>query len=197
MPFEQFLAERIFEPLQMTDTTFVVSDAQLPRFVTNYVATADGLESIETAEHSEYRYSSRMFDGGGALAGTMEDYLHFAQMLASRGEWNGRRLLSPETVDAMFMPRLETGGSAHEDVLFGLGLGIGDAASEAIGSMPAGAGGWSGSGNTYFFVDPRADLVAVVMTNVLIGGDFADRTIRLRELLNMAAAQVRDEAVRR
>lgn len=190
MPLDRFFKERIFAPLEMQDATFVVSDAQLPRFVANYNASADGMTVAETAEQSEYRDPARMFDGGGALAGTAEDYLHFAQMLANRGEWHGHRLLSAESVDAMFTPLLETGGQAHENVMFGLGLGIGDAASEAIGGMPAGAGGWSGSGNTYFFADPRRNLVALLMTNELIGGEFIDRTVKIRTLLDRAAVEV-------
>lgn len=190
MSLDRFLAERIFGPLGMTDTSFVVDDSRVDRFVNNYSATADSMVEIETAEQSEYRDPSRMFDGGGALAGTMDDYLRFAQMLTNRGTLDGQQLLRPETVDAMFTPRLATGGAAHEDVLFGYGLGIGDAASEARGGMPAGAGGWSGSANTYFFVQPRHNLVAVLMTNELIGPEFTERTVQLRGLLDRAAAQV-------
>jgi len=190
MKLDEFFRRRIFEPLEMKDTSFVIRDSQLPRFVTNYNATAEGIEPVETAEASEYRDPERMFDGGGALAGTAEDYLHFARMLANGGSWNGHRLLKPESIAAMFTPRLPTGGSDHENVMYGFGLGIGDAASEAIGGMPAGAGGWSGSGNTYFFVEPRSKLVALVMTNELIGGAFVGRTVRLRGLLDAAALQI-------
>lgn len=190
MRLDRFLVERIFAPLGMRDTAFVVDDSRIGRLVNNYSAAAGGMEIIETAEQSEYRDPSRMFDGGGALAGTLDDYLRFAQMLANRGTLDGHQLLRPETVDAMFTPRLATGGAAHEDVLFGYGLGIGDAASEARGGMPAGAGGWSGSANTYFFVQPRHNLVAVLMTNELIGPEFTERTIQLRGLLDRAAAQV-------
>jgi len=187
---EAFFQNRIFDPLEMKDTRFVVDDARISRLVSNYVAVEGGLESIETAAGSEYRDPARAFDGGGALAGTLDDYLNFTQMLANRGEWNGRRLLRAETVDLMFQPRLETGGQAHENVLFGYGLGIGDAISERRGSMPAGAGGWSGSANTYFLVHPGHKLVAIVMTNALIGPPFIDRTIRLRTLLDRAAQAV-------
>jgi CubicO group peptidase (beta-lactamase class C family) len=193
MRLDQFFKERIFDPLDMPDTGFVVEDAQLDRFVTNYVATEGGLEPIETALESEYRNPSRLFDGGGALAGSTQDYLHFAEMLANRGSWKGRRLLRAETVDAMFTPRIETGGQAHENVIFGFGVGIGDAASEAIGGLSAGAGGWSGSGNTYFFADPRNKLVALLMTNEMIGPQFTDRTVTLRTLLDRAALQVMKE----
>lgn len=190
MRLDRFLKQRIFDPLGMRDTAFVVDDSRIDRLVTNYSAVAGGMESVESAQESEYRDPARMFDGGGALAGTLDDYLRFARMLANRGELDGQRLLQAETVDAMFTPRLATGGQAHEDVLFGYGLGIGDAVSEARGGMPAGAGGWSGSANTYFFVQPRHNLAAVLMTNELIGQKFVDRTVRLRGLLDRAALQV-------
>jgi len=190
MGLDRFLKERIFDPLGMVDTAFVVDDARVRRLVTNYEAAETAMVPLESSQASEYRDRNRMFDGGGALAGTMDDYLRFAQMLANRGELGGKRLLRPETVDAMFTPRLATGGQAHEDVLFGYGFGIGDAASEARGGMPAGAGGWSGSANTYFFVHPRHNLVAVLMTNELIGQEFVERTVRLRGLLDRAATQI-------
>ena len=190
MPLDRFFRERIFAPLEMRDTGFVVNEDQLARFVTNYAASADGIVPIETAAASEYRNPQRMFDGGGALAGTAEDYLHFAQMLANRGEWNGRRLLKPESVDAMFTPLMQTGGQDHENVMFGLGLGIGDAVSEAIGGFPAGAGGWAGSGNTYFFADRRHGFVALLMTNELVSPEFTPRTVRLRSLLDRAAVEI-------
>ncbi|MCW2395092.1 MULTISPECIES: serine hydrolase domain-containing protein [unclassified Sphingobium] len=197
---DAFLQARIFDPLEMTDTRFVVDDARATRLVTNYAAVDGGLQAIEPAATSEYRDPARPFDGGGALAGTLHDYLNFAQMLANRGTWHGKRLLRPEKVDQMFQPRLETGGQPHENVLFGYGLGIGDAVSEQRGGMPAGAGGWSGSANSYFFVHPGRNLVAIVMTNVLVGPAFVDRTIRLRRLVDQAAQAVlaeREPAIRR
>ncbi|MCW2381245.1 MULTISPECIES: serine hydrolase domain-containing protein [unclassified Sphingobium] len=197
---DAFLQARIFDPLEMTDTRFVVDDARATRLVTNYAAVDGGLQAIEPAATSEYRDPARPFDGGGALAGTLHDYLNFAQMLANRGTWHGKRLLRPETVDQMFQPRLETGGQPHENVLFGYGLGLGDAVSEQRGGMPAGAGGWSGSANSYFFVHPGRNLVAIVMTNVLVGPAFVDRTIRLRRLVDQAAQAVlaeREPAIRR
>lgn len=186
MALEDFFKARIFGPLNMHDTVMVVDDSRIDRLVTNYAAIEGGVSAIETGEASEYRDPARIRDGGGALAGTLDDYLRFAQMLANRGILDGQRLLRPETVDAMFTPRLATGGQAHEDVLFGYGLGIGDAVSEARGGMPVGAGGWSGSANSYFFVHPRHNLVAVLMTNELAGQPFIERTVKLRSLLDRA-----------
>jgi CubicO group peptidase (beta-lactamase class C family) len=187
---DQFLKTRILEPLEMKDTTFVVCEAQAPRLVTGYAASAGGLKTVDRPETSEYRDPARLRDGGGALAGTLEDYRHFAEMLAGRGAWHGKRLLRPETVDAMFTPRLRTGGGEHLDAPFGYGLAIGDAGTEARGGLPVGAGSWSGSANTYFFADPAHDVVAILMTNELTPGAFEARTWKLREALDRAALAV-------
>ncbi|MFT3964549.1 MAG: serine hydrolase domain-containing protein [Sphingobium sp.] len=185
-----FLKRRIFDPLDMRDTAFVVDDAHAARLVTNYAATAEGFLPIDLPTTSEYRDPSRMLDGGGGLAGTMRDYRHFAEMLANRGSWHGHRLLKPESVDAMFTPRIRTGGAPEEDAMFGYGLAIGDKGTEAKGSLPEGAGSWAGSGNTYFFADPKHQAVAILMTNMLTPPPYAQRTYRLRALVNQAALAV-------
>ncbi len=183
---DAYLKDHIFTPLAMTDTTFVVSDAQVPRLVTGYMATAKGLKAVDAPQSSEYRDATRLRDGGGALAGTLEDYRHFAEMLAHKGTWHGTRLLSEASVALMFSPRLRTGGGEHLDSPFGLGLAIGDAGTEARGGLPVGAGSWSGSANTYFFADPVHDVVAILMTNELTPGAFEARTWQLREAIDRA-----------
>ncbi|MGF7148067.1 CubicO group peptidase (beta-lactamase class C family) [Sphingomonas zeicaulis] len=185
-----FYQRRIFDPLEMRDTRFVVDDARVARLVANTLATPTGLKLQENAATSEYRDPSRLRDAGGGLAGTIEDYRHFAEMLANRGTWHGRRLLRPETVDTMFTPRLRTGGAPEEDSMFGYGLALGDAETEAKGGLPKGAGSWAGSGNTYFFADPEHKLVAILMTNMLTPGPMAKRTYELRGLVNAAAVGV-------
>nr|WP_281178315.1 serine hydrolase domain-containing protein [Sphingomonas sanxanigenens] len=184
---DDFYQRRIFDPLEMRDTRFVIDDARVPRLVANTLATPSGLKPQESAATSEYRDPTRLRDAGGGLAGTIEDYRHFAEMLANRGTWHGRRLLKPETVDAMFTPRLRTGGAPEEDSMFGYGLALGDAETEAKGGLPRGAGSWAGSGNTYFFADPDRKLVAILMTNMLTPGPMAKRTYELRALVNKAA----------
>ncbi|HZV09420.1 MAG TPA: serine hydrolase domain-containing protein, partial [Novosphingobium sp.] len=181
---DAFLRQRIFAPLEMKDTGFVITPAQLPRFVALTTATAQGLATSETAAASEYRDPARLRDGGGALAGTTRDYLHFAEMLANGGSWHGRRLLNARSVAAMFTPRLPTGGSGLEDTRFGYGLAIGDAHTAAIGGLPVGAGSWSGSGNSYFFADRRRGLAVVFMTSELTPGPFAARETATRQLVD-------------
>jgi CubicO group peptidase (beta-lactamase class C family) len=189
MSLDAFLKVRILDPLEMSDTGFVVPDAQLPRFVTLYRATETGMAPVERAAASEYRDPVRLRDGGGALAGTAQDYLHFAEMIANGGSWKGRRLLSRETLAAMVRPLLPTGGTGLEETQFGLGFAIGDARSEAMGRLPVGAVSWAGSGNTYFVVDPKSGIAALVMTNILMSGE---RTDALRRVLNAAVLRLRD-----
>ncbi|MBU2286362.1 MAG: beta-lactamase family protein [Gammaproteobacteria bacterium] len=171
---DAFLEDHLFRPLGMTDTGFFISDAAVPRFTDLYLEQPSGLSVIETAQTSDYRDTERLLDGGGALAGTAEDYLRFAQMLANNGELDGTRILTKASVDAMFTPRVPIRGFGASDGKFGYGFAIGDAASQARGDLPAGAASWAGSGNTYFFVDRDHRAVALVMTHVLGSGPAQD-----------------------
>jgi CubicO group peptidase (beta-lactamase class C family) len=88
----------------------------------------------------------------------------------------------------MRRPRIPTGGKGLEDTWFGYGFALGDSRSEAIGGLPAGAASWSGSGNTYFFIDPARGMAALLMTNELASDTRAET---LRKLLNRAALRLR------
>lgn len=184
---DRYLETHLFAPLQMEDTGFFVSDKNLPRFTTLYAESDKGLTVVEKPETSDYRDRDRLLDGGGAIAGTAEDYLRFAQMLANDGTLDGVRILTKASVDEMFMPRTPIDGLGGEPGMFGFGLSIGDAASAARGGLPEGAGSWAGSGNTYFFVDRAHGGVALVMTQVLGGG--AAKTA-VRDALNDAYRQL-------
>ena len=185
---DTFLRTNVFEPLQMAHTGFFIDDDALDHFVTGYMATDTGIKAIEQPETSDYRDHSRLLDGGGAIAGTAEDYLKFATLLAQEGEYKGTRLVSKALVEKMFTPQVEINGWGPNPLKFGYGLAIGDAATEAMGLQPLGTVSWSGSGNTYFFVNPQTDTVAVFMTHVIAGGEQQSRTLVFRKLVNDLAA---------
>lgn len=177
-----FLDERIFEPLGMTRTGFFIEDADLDRFVTNYMMTDDGLDEIESPENSDYRDHDRLLDGGGAIAGTAADYFRFARMLANEGELEGVRLLSEAAVRQMFRPHTTIRGLGPE-IDFGFGFSIGDEDTETSGMMPAGAVGWSGSGNTYFWLDPETDEIVVFMTQVITPPPYHENARQFRSVV--------------
>jgi CubicO group peptidase (beta-lactamase class C family) len=174
---DRFLERHLFGPLGMDHTGFFVRDPDLPHFTTLYTAGLDGLAVTELPARSDYRDPNRLLDGGGAIAGTADDYLRFAQMLANGGSLDGTRILSEESVAAMLVPRVRIGGPGADTAWFGYGLALGTAQSERDGGLPAGGGSWSGSGNTYFFIDPRRRGVALLMTHFL-GGAEVQRDLR-------------------
>jgi CubicO group peptidase (beta-lactamase class C family) len=172
LSLDQFLQRRLFGPLRMRHTGFFVEDGALDHLVTNYLWTGTQLQTIETRDTTDYRDRHRLLDGGGALAATAGDYLRFARMLVNGGELDGVRILKPETVALMFQDHLPATAAGKGMVpgvqfQFGYGVAIGNASTEREGLFPAGAVGWDGSGNTFFWVDPGKQRVTVFMTQII------------------------------
>ena len=153
--------QRIFDPLGMKDTFFYPAEGN-PRLVTRY---ARGRERALEKQGIPNFMNGVYFSGGGGLMSTAEDYLQFAQMLLNGGELNGKRLLSPRTVEMM--------GSVHApDTLPGRPRGEGYGLSVRVVNDPVarnsflsqGSFGWSGAYGTHFWVDPKEKIVGVLMT---------------------------------
>ncbi|MFZ1768890.1 MAG: serine hydrolase [Caldilinea sp.] len=165
-PFDQFLQERIFQPLGMVDADFCVPAEKLPRFAATYgPGEAGGLKLVDGVETSNYARPSRSPSGGGGLVATIGDYLRFAQMLLNRGELDGVRLLGPKTMALMTTNHLPPGVHPFDDPAAGFGLGVSVLAdlgqSSVLGSV--GNYGWGGAANTNFWVDPQEELIGILM----------------------------------
>jgi CubicO group peptidase (beta-lactamase class C family) len=161
MPLNQFLQQRLFRPLEMTETSHWPTDAQMPRLVTAY--TFNNGKMVKN-ENSMSMSSKVYFAGGGGLVSTVDDYAKFAQMLANGGELNGQRLLSPRTVQLMssiHMPASLPGRTAGEG--FGLSVRVMEDAIAGNHRISNGSFGWSGAYGTHFWVDPKEEIVAVMM----------------------------------
>jgi CubicO group peptidase (beta-lactamase class C family) len=161
MPLNTFLKQRIFDPLDMPETSHYPTEAQMPRLVTAYQKTDKGL----VKNQNSLSMSSKVyFAGGGGLVSTVDDYSHFAQMLANGGELYGRRLLSPRTVKLMssvHIPSTLPGRTTGEG--FGLSVRVMQDAISGNHRVSDGSFGWSGAYGTHFWIDPKEELVAVMM----------------------------------
>jgi len=164
MTFDQFLKQRLFDPLEMIDTTFVPTDAQLGRSVTLYDGRDGKLVRIETPG---WLTTKTLFSGGGGLWSTAEDYMRFGQMLGNGGVLNGKRVLSPRTVDLMATNHVGdlyagTGGN-NKGLGFGLAVDVVLDNAAAGRRVSNGTFAWGGAFGTYFWVDRKEALVGVLM----------------------------------
>ena len=198
VPFDQFLKTRIFDPLGMTDTDFVVPESKVSRFAACYAMDGKGNVALQDdPQTSQYRKPRAFLSGGGGLVGTAGDYMKFANMLVNRGAANGHRFLSPKTVELMAMNHLP-GGKELVDMscsLFteatyaglGFGLGFGVTVDVARTMVPGSLGEywWGGAASTTFWVDPVEELAVVFMTQLMPSSTYPIRR-ELRTLVYSA-----------
>ncbi len=169
--FDRFLRERLFDPLGMKDTGFALTSAIQPRLVTLYRRGQNGLErSPDQSGLSSDTY----FSGAGGLVSTAEDYAQFATMLVNGGELNGKRYLSPRTIE--LMTSNHTGemaggqmGMSPRGIGFGLGVQVVDDPVAADRRVSKGAWGWAGAYGTNVHIEPTADMVTIILMQTATG----------------------------
>ena len=197
MPFDTFLKEKIFEPLNMNDTGFYVSKNKLNRFAANYIfndgeelgesmslVNKDTKESgppilIEDPMISPYSKNPTFFSGGGGLVSTIDDYLNFCIMLLKNGSYGNHQILSKNTVNLMTNNHitgqkdlLETAsGRWSETTYAGIGFGLGfQILLDPVKSQitsSKGEYGWGGAASTVFWIDPKEDLITIFLTQLV------------------------------
>jgi CubicO group peptidase (beta-lactamase class C family) len=167
------LRSRLFEPLGMKDTSFRVPASGVDRFTSYYRLGAQGPQLVEAWRDSEYLDQPSFESGGGGLVSTTADYVQFLEMLRSGGTLGGHRFLSPQMCVELCRPQLgpEVLAPSNLEVSagtgFGLGLGIYENRQLANTPVAAGSLFWNGAAGTCCWIDPRHDLTAVVMTQLL------------------------------
>ncbi|MEU7579934.1 serine hydrolase domain-containing protein [Streptomyces sp. NPDC041068] len=164
-----FLAERVFEPLGMTDTAFEVPAVKRHRFTSYYTPNPDGTLALTDGPEGQWSRLPRFHSGGGGLVSTADDWLAFARMLLNSGETGGRRLLTPASVHRMTTNHLTTGQRAGVELfLEGQGWGYGgqvDVTASAPWNVP-GRYGWAGGTGTTAHIVPSTGTVAILLTQV-------------------------------
>ena len=167
LPFDEFLDSRIFEPLNMVDTDFYVSEDKINRFAQVYGYNDAGeLEAGEGFAFSNFLEDPAFKSGGGGLVSTANDYMRFSQMLLNGGELDGTRILAPLTIELMRRdqtPKGMTGAmSGAGGLSFGLDFAIVEDPVEAE-TYSKGEYYWGGAAGTWFWIDPAEELVFVGM----------------------------------
>lgn len=212
MPFEQFLKERIFDPLGMNDTDFFVPADKAHRFAACYSADPKGgmtfhagvrkggLTLQDDPATSSFLAPPSLVSGGGGLCSTASDYLTFCRALLNRGELGGVRLIGPKTLALMTSNHLPGGmdlpglsrslfsEASYNGIGFGLGFSVTMNPAQTLIAGSAGEYAWGGAATTSFFIDPAEELITIFMTQVLPSSAYPLR----RELRSMVYAAITD-----
>lgn len=176
----QFLESRIFKPLKMYDTAFMVPAAKVSRLAAVYSADPKTRQLIESVARSDGRSVQdftkppSLESGGGGLVSTTTDYARFAQMVSNGGELDGVRILSPATVELMGTNQIPQSvlvnsngttavASFNEAVGFGLDFQVDNEPRKAGKLVGKGTMSWGGAAGTWFWIDPANDVIFVGM----------------------------------
>ncbi len=165
----EFLEARLFKPLKMVDTAFWLPPAKIGRLAEPFDKDPVGGGPIRLFDVSKQPGND---SGGAGTVTTAGDYLRFAQMLLNGGTLDGQRILSRTTVRLMSSDHLgkiqtapNAGGGVLASTAYNFGLGFAVRPSDGVSPIAGSAGdyNWGGYAGTYFFVDPKEQMVAVMM----------------------------------
>lgn len=182
MPLDQFFRTRIFEPLGMKDSHFYLPMEKAPRLVELYAKpTADSMLAV--SDHFNNRYfpvqgAKTYYSGGAGLVSTVEDYARFCQMLLNGGEFNGKQLLSPKSVDLLFRNQIGDLRVWERNDGFSLGFEVFSEQTNYGDLATPGSIMWGGMYCSEYTIDPKENLILLVFTNVhpfAQGGEFLRR----------------------
>ncbi|HET6355521.1 serine hydrolase domain-containing protein [Streptomyces sp.] len=180
-PLPEFLAERLFEPLGMTDTGFEVPADRLDRFTSYYRADPAGALELVDATDGQWSSVPAFPSGAGGLVSTLDDWHAFARMLLAEGTAGGRPLLSPESVRQMTTDQLTPSQRAAGTLfLEGQGWGFGGSVDvEAIDpwNVP-GRYGWLGGTGTAAHITASTGAVTIVLSQRAMSGPTAPDLMR-------------------
>lgn len=182
---ESVFRDRLFGPLKMPDTSYLVHPNMLPRLAAVHARKPEGLQPLNLALNPPREF----FPGGGGLHSTARDYIRFLQALLGGGVLDGAQVLRPETVATMFEnhmgevdvePMLSSvpASSNHVDLFPGMrkkwGLSFLINTEPVPGGRSAGSVAWAGLNNTYYWLDPTRRVAGAIFTQIL---PFADPAV--------------------
>jgi CubicO group peptidase (beta-lactamase class C family) len=165
-----FMRERIFDPLGMKDTGFVVPAEKARRLVGFYRpdAQTNALEVFEDAETSSWLTEPPLESGAGGLVSTIEDWFAFSRMMLNKGRHGREQILSRASIELMTSDQVTPGQRVGAELFFGthsswgLGLAVDTRRTEVY--QNPGRFGWTGGFGTTAYVDPSEGLVGILFT---------------------------------
>ncbi|MDF2157309.1 serine hydrolase domain-containing protein [Algoriphagus sp. CAU 1675] len=186
MPFDQFLKERIFDPLGMNDTRFYLSAQQAPRLVTVHTYRNSAWESFPVTFYDPAypkAGAKTFFSGGAGLSSTTEDYGKFLQMYLNGGELNGKKLLSSKTIETIMTNQVgDLLGNGGKD--YGLAFGLVDEVGVAMGGIGSkGTFDWGGYFNTQYFADPTENIIGLIFKQTSGSGNGDESGWKFRQMV--------------
>ncbi|NQZ45485.1 MAG: serine hydrolase [Flavobacteriaceae bacterium] len=179
---DRYLKEHILTPLNMHDTHFQVPQDKVDRFTVGYRwQEGSGLQRSEAQRNNRYTRKVTLFNGGGGMVSTTNDYLRFCQMLLNKGEGNGQRILKEATVALMLQDQLQEVRPYQERLRLPMGesgFGLGFAIRGSDANHLERVYGWGGAVGTYFKIDLEHDMAYVMMIQLA-----PHRHLGLRQLI--------------
>jgi CubicO group peptidase (beta-lactamase class C family) len=173
----EFLHQRLFEPLGMTDTGFVVPPEKLNRFTVAYALDSTGQKvvAVDHPANTFYATPPIFYSGAAGLVSTADDYLKFGRMLLGKGKLDNERILSRKTVELMTTDHLtwEQRAAAIGGPGFasnqGFGFGVATFNEQTQLGPSVGAFTWGGAYGTHWLADPQEDLVIILLIQMMGG----------------------------
>ncbi len=182
MTCAEFLQKRIFDPLDMNDTGYNIKSGAEDRKSYLHATKPDGTMDVNPRQTPATGHT--IFGGTHGLYSTAADYMKFCEMILNDGKANGKTFLGRKTLEIMNQNHLPEG--QYSDVGKGFGLGFGVYLSPVQSGLPVSAGtiDWAGAYNTYFFIDPKEELIAVWMMQFAPYTNFY--SLKLRQFVGSA-----------
>jgi CubicO group peptidase (beta-lactamase class C family) len=175
MSLEEFLRERIFAPLGMNDTSFSVPESKLNRLASSYWTnpSTGRFEIFDGVDDSRWASPPVFESGGGGLVSTVDDLLSFGEMMLRWGKYGSERILSRQSVELMTTDHITPEQKAVSGFFpgfwdsHGWGFGVSIVTRRDDLSATPGRYGWDGGYGTSWYVDPKEELIGILMTQCL------------------------------
>ena len=168
--FFEFLKKELFDPLEMSETKFYLTEKERSRFQPLFINTGSLKGFTYELNELSYKENNHAYFGGEGLVSTLGDYSNFCEMLLNGGSFKGEKILSQKSIDIMTKkysesyPKEEYADTRKLGFYYGFSLFVlENPESDGTGSTK-GIFGWSGYHNTHFWIDPEKKLYAIFLS---------------------------------